>query len=147
MAAGFTLNKNNLKNFEKFLLQDFSNSSTSNFHTFNYDEEISSLAFNKDFFNDIKKIEPFGPGNPLPIFLFKDLKIIKTNVLKKKHVSAIFKSKIGFSINSIAFNAINNKIGEYMLNYKKNLDVVGQINENFWNNKNTLQLTIRDIIL
>ena len=147
MAAGFTLNKNNLKNFEKFLLQDFLNSSTSNFHTFNYDDEISSLAFNKDFFNDIKKIEPFGTGNPLPIFLFKDLKIIKTNVLKKKHVSAIFKSKIGFSINSIAFNAINNKIGEYMLNYKKNLDVIGQINENFWNNKNTLQLTIRDIIL
>ena len=119
----------------------------SNLHTFNYDAEISSIAFNKDFFNDIKKIEPFGVGNPIPTFLFKDLKTIKTTVLNNKHISAIFKSKIGFSINSISFNSVNNKIGEYMLNYKKNLNVIGQINENFWNNKNTLQLTIRDIIL
>jgi len=147
MAAGFTLKKNNLKIFENFILKDYLNSGSSNFHTFNYDAEISSLAFNKNFFNDIKKIEPFGTGNPVPTFLFRDLKIIKTTILNKKHISTIFKSKIGFSINSISFNSVNNKIGEYMLNYKKNLNVIGQINENFWNNKNTLQLTVRDIIL
>jgi len=147
MAAGFTLKKDNLKNFEKFILKDFLNSRGSNFHTFNYDAEISSQAFNKDFFNDIKKIEPFGTGNPVPIFLFKDLKIIKTTILNKKHISSIFKSKIGISINSISFNSVNNKIGVYMLNYKKNLNVIGQINENFWNNKNILQLTVRDIIV
>ena len=27
------------------------------------------------------------------------------------------------------------------MNYKKTLNVLGQINENFWNNKKTLQLT------
>ena len=42
---------------------------------------------------------------------------------------------------------MNNKIGEYLLNYKNNLNVLGQINENIWNNKNTLQLTIRDLII
>ena len=42
---------------------------------------------------------------------------------------------------------MNNKVGEYLLNYKKNLNVLGEINENFWNNKKTLQLTIRDVIL
>ena len=147
MAAGFTLKKKNFKIFEDFMLKDFSNSNISNLHTFNYDAEISSIAFNKDFFNDIKQIKPFGTGNPVPTFLFKDLKIIKSTVLNNKHISTIFKSKIGFSINSISFNSVNNKIGEYMLNYKKNFNVIGQINENFWNNKNTLQLTIRDIIL
>jgi hypothetical protein len=33
------------------------------------------------------------------------------------------------------------------LGYKKNLNFVGQINENFWNNKTSLQLTIKDLIL
>ena len=79
--------------------------------------------------------------------LFKTVVLIIFKSLNKKHISTIFKSKIGFSINSISFNSVNNKIGEYMLNYKKNLNVIGQINENFWNNKNTLQLTIRDLIL
>ena len=147
MAAGFTIKKNNLNIFEEFILKNFLESGASNNYMFNYDYEISSIAFNKTFFDDIKKIQPFGMGNPVPTFLFKDLKIIKTNVLNNKHISLILKSKIGFSINSISFNSLNSNLGEYLLNYKKDLNVIGQINENFWNNKNTLQLTIRDLIL
>ena len=147
MAAGFTLKKDNLKHFENFMLKNFFYSDSSLDYTFKYDAEISSTAFNKDFFNDIKRIEPFGTGNPVPTFFFKDLKIIKKTVLNNKHISAILKSKIGYSINSICFNSVNNKIGEYLINYKKDLNVLGQINENFWNNKKTLQLTISDLIL
>ena len=147
MAAGFTLLKENLDSFKNFIYKDFDKTGNSSKNIFNYDAEISSSAFNKDFFNDIKKIAPFGNGNSVPIFLIRDLKIIKTTVLDNKHISSIFKSKIGFSINSISFNSVNNKIGEYLLNYKKDLNVLGQINENFWNNKNTLQLTIKDLII
>ena len=147
MAAGFTIKKNNLNIFEEFISKNFLESGASNDHIFNYDSEISSIAFNKAFFKDIKKLQPFGTGNPVPTFLFKDLKIIKTNILKNKHISLILKSKIGFSINSISFNSLNSNLGECLLNYKKELNVIGQINENFWNNKNTLQLTIRDLIL
>ena len=147
MAAGFTLKKKNLKIFEEFVLKTFLKSGISKNHSFNYDSEISSTAFNKTFFEDISKIQPFGTGNPVPIFLFKDLKIIKTNILNNKHISLILKSKIGYSINSISFNSLNSKVGECLLNYKKDLNVIGQINDNFWNNKNTLQLTVRDLIL
>ena len=34
-----------------------------------------------------------------------------------------------------------------LIGYKKNINVIGQISENIWNNKKTLQLTIRDIHL
>ena len=147
MAAGFTLGNNNLKNFEDFILKDYSNTGISKDYTFLYDAEVSSLAFNNEFYNDIKKLEPYGSNNPPPTFLFKDLKIIKTTILSKKHISLILKSKIGFSMKSISFDSVNNKLGEYLLNYKNSLNVLGQINENIWNNKKTLQLTIRDIIL
>jgi single-stranded-DNA-specific exonuclease len=147
MAAGFTLKKNNLKKFEDFILKDFSITGDKRDHTFLYDAEISSLAFNFDFYNDIKKLEPFGIGNPTPTFLLKELKVIKTTVLNNKHISLILKSKTGFSIKSISFNSLNNKVGQHLLNNKNNLNVLGQINENIWNNKKTLQLTIRDIIL
>ena len=33
------------------------------------------------------------------------------------------------------------------MNYKNNINVIGQIHENIWNNKKALQLTIRDLIL
>jgi single-stranded-DNA-specific exonuclease len=147
MAAGFTLEKDNLKNFEDFVLKDFSNKTASIDHVFSYDAEISSFAFNIDFYTDIKKLAPFGTGNPVPTFFLKDLKVLKTKILNNKHISLILKSKTGFSIKSISFNSLNTKVGEYLLNYKNNMGVLGQINENIWNNKKTLQLTIRDIVL
>jgi single-stranded-DNA-specific exonuclease len=147
MAAGFSLKKENLTIFKEFFFNNFNNAQISKNNLFKFDAEISSIAFNKNFFSEIKKIEPFGTGNLLPVFLFKDLKIIKAKILNDKHISLILKSKIGYSINSISFNSVNTKLGECLLNYKKNLNVLGEINENFWNNKYILQLTIRDIIL
>ena len=147
MAAGFTLNKANLNDFENYILKDFLKSNAINNNIFWYESEVSSLAFNQDFYHDIKKLEPFGTGNSVPTFMLKNLSIIKPIVLNNKHISSILKSKTGFSINSISFNSINTKIGEHLMNYKKNINVIGQINENIWNNKKTLQLTIRDLIL
>ena len=147
MAAGFTLIKKKLKSFEKYILEDFLKFNIVNNNMFSYESEVSSLTFNQGFYNNIKKLEPFGTGNAVPTFLLRDLKIIKPTVLNNKHISIILKSKTGFSIKSISFNSINTKIGEYLMSYKNNINVIGQINENIWNNKKTLQLTIRDLIL
>ena len=114
---------------------------------FFYESKISTTAFNKDFYNEIDKLTPFGTDNNEPLFLFEKLKIIKSKIVKKKHITNFFKSKNGFLIKSISFNSANTKIGEYLLNYKKEISVIGQIKENFWNNKSSLQLTVRDLII
>jgi single-stranded-DNA-specific exonuclease len=147
MAAGFTLNKENLKDFKNYILDDFLKSNSVNNNIFTYESEISSLVFNQDFYNNIKKLEPFGTGNSLPTFMLRNLKIIKPIMLNNKHISLILKSKTGFSIKSISFNSINTKIGEYLMNYNKNINVIGQINENIWNNKKGLQLIIKDLVI
>ena len=146
-AAGLTLNKDKLQDFEDFILKDFVNTGSIRDNNFTYDSEVSSHAFNIDFYTDIKKLEPFGTGNSSPTFLLKDLKVLKSTILNNKHISLILKSKTSFSIKSISFNSVNTNIGQYLLNYKKPINVLGQINENIWNNKKTLQLTIRDVIL
>ena len=147
MAAGFVLDKNNLSLLKKFLINDFSKYNTSRDFTFKYDAEVSSSILNKNFLNEIKKIEPFGHENEAPIFLFKQLKVIKPKLLNNNHISSILKSRRGFSIKSICFNSRNTKIEKYLFNYKNELNVVGQISENFWDNKKILQLIIKDLIL
>ena len=109
--------------------------------------EISPSAINKEFMNNLNKLGPFGNYNFLPTFLIKNVKIIKSNVINKKHISAIIKPHIGSSIKSICFNCINSKISEYLLSYKNKINIIGQIQENVWNNKKTVQLNIQDIIL
>jgi len=147
MAAGFTLNKDNLKRFENYISEDFLKSNTLNNNIFSYESEVSSLAFNQDFYDIIKKLEPFGTGNSIPTFMLRDLRVIKPIVLNNKHISVILKSKTGFSIKSISFNSINTKVGEHLMSNKNYINVIGQINENIWNNKKALQLTIRDVII
>ena len=147
MAAGFSLKKSMMNNFKLFMEKSYRHSNIKNNNTFNYVSKISTMAFNKNFYKNFSKLEPFGNGNPEPIFFFENLKIIKRDIIKKKHISCILKSKIGFSIRSIVFNSIDTKVGEYLLNYKKEINVIGQINENFWNNKKSLQLIIKDIII
>ena len=147
MAAGFTLSKENLKIFTDYILEDFQKNINLRNNTFYYDSEISSHSLKQEFYENLKKIEPFGTGNTLPTFLIKDLTILKSKILNNSHISLILKSKTGFSIKSISFNSINTKMADFLIGYKKNINVIGQISENIWNNKKTLQLTIRDIAL
>ena len=148
MAAGFTLTKNNLNKFISHIeKQYFRLNPNKKNNLFFYESKISSSAFNRSFYNEISKLFPFGTGNIEPYFLFENLKILKSKVLGKKNVSSYLKSKNGYSIQSISFNSVNSKMGEYLLNYKKDINVIGQIKENFWNNKITLQLIIKDIII
>ena len=147
MAAGFSLKKENFVCFKKFINQDYLKKKIKNKWINNYETELSSLSLNRKFYDDIMKLSPFGSENPNPIFLFKQIKVIKHQILDNKHISCILKSKIGITINSISFDSLNTQIGKHLINYKNYFNVIGYINENFWNNKKTLQLVIKDLIL
>ena len=112
-----------------------------------YDFQLSSLAIKNGLINNINKLQPFGNYNFLPTFLIKNLKVIKRDVLSNKHLTVILKPESGGSIKGICFNCLKTNIGHYLLSYKKKINIIGQISENIWNNKKTIQLNIKDLIL
>ena len=147
MAAGFTMKKSNLKLLDNFIQKDFKKKNSDKYNSNNYDLEISSSFIKNKLFQDINKLGPFGNFNFLPIFLIKNLKVIKLNIIKDKHISVIFKPNTGATMKGICFNCLNTKLGHYLLNYKKKINIIAQIHENIWNNKKTIQLNIKDLIL
>jgi len=147
MAAGFTMRKNNLKMLDNFIQKDFLKNISYNHKPNIYDMEISSSAIKNKLVNDINKLGPFGSFNFLPIFLIKNLSVIKCNVINNNHISVIMKPNIGASIRAICFNCLNTKLGHHLLSYKKKINIIAQIQENIWNNKKTIQLNIKDLIL
>ena len=147
MAAGFTIKKVNLNLLDDFIQKDFLKKKSNKKNINIYDGKISSSAINLMFVNEINKLGPFGNFNHLPFFLIRNVKIIKTQIINKKHVSSIIKSDNGLSLKTISFNCSNNEIGKYLLTYKKKINIIAQIHENNWNNKKTFQLNIRDLIL
>jgi len=109
------------------------------------DMEISQEKISISLFKKIEKIEPFGFGNPAPIFLTKQLKLSKLKLVGKdnKHCQLRFSNGIG-EIKGILFNfpEINTEIV-----VGRNYDVVYQPALNFWNGKNWLDLKIIDLKL
>ena len=147
MAAGFTIKKMNIMLLDKFIQNDYSKKTSHIKNSFTYDMELSPLAIKNEFLANINKLAPFGNFNLMPIFLIRNLKIIKCNVINKKHISIIIKPDTGASIKAICFNSYNTKIGLYLLTCKKKINIIAQIYENIWNNKKSIQLNIKDLIL
>jgi single-stranded-DNA-specific exonuclease len=147
MAAGFTMKKTNIKLLDEFIQKDYLKKMSQIKNSNKFDMELSLSAIKKNNINDINKMGPFGNFNSMPIFLIRNLTVIKFNIINNKHLSVILKPDIGASIKAICFNCLNSKIGHYLFNYKKKINIIAQIHENIWNNKKTIQLNIKDLIL
>ena len=147
MAAGFSMKKNNIKVLDSFIQDDYLKKNFNQENQNKYDFQLSSSAIKSKLIDDINKIGPFGNDNFLPIFLITDLIVIKHEIINNKHLSVIIKPNTGVSIKGICFNCLNTKIGHYLSSYKKKINIIAQIQENIWNNKKTIQLNIKDLIL
>ena len=144
-AGGFSAKKESLSYIEKFIKKEYENLDTKNYSYF--DTFTIFPKKNSAIINDLKLLEPFGKNNPEPIFYFKNIKSIKSKIINDRHVQNIFKNKSGRTIKSISFDCVNSELGYYLLNFKKEFDLIGCIVENNWNNKKKIELRVIDIIL
>ena len=92
MAAGFTVKKENLIKLKEFINAEYQKSKKK--VTFYYDFKKLLPKDNSYIFNDLKKLEPFGPDNQQPLFLFENLESIKTKIINNRHINCILKNKL-----------------------------------------------------
>jgi single-stranded-DNA-specific exonuclease len=144
-AGGFSAKKELLSDLEEFINKEFENLDTKNYSYF--DTFTIFPKKNSSIISDLKSLEPFGKSNPEPIFYFKNIKSIKSGIINRRHVQNILKNKSGRTIKSISFDCVNSELGNYLLNFKKEFDLIGCIFENNWNNKKKIELRVIDIIL
>lgn len=153
-AAGLSLKKENLELFKKaFEYEVKKHIKKENLvPKILIDHELSLKTLFRDvnsqnipkIFRIIQQMEPFGVGNPKPIFIFKNLindsnpKIVGENHIKFQF-SDVQKEN---TINGIWFNSISSYD---LINNKNQMDVVGSIDENIFRNQRSLQILIKDI--
>ena len=103
--------------------------------------DFSQLSFN--LLNKILEFEPTGAGNPIPLFLTEQIKVISTRVVGQtnKHLKLILE-KDNKTFGAIAFN-----FGNYSNNLLpgKTVDTVYSINKNIWNGNENIELNIKDL--
>ena len=104
------------------------------------DTEISFVALNKNFYNIVCQMEPFGPENMRPVFIAKNVQDTGySKIVKELHIRFVVKQD-KFSFTGIGFNLA----GKFEL-LKKPVDIVFTLDENEWNGNVSLQLKVIDL--
>ncbi len=144
MAVGLTVKKEKFEEFKKEFEQIATKSNVSEIiPVINIDAKIDFSAINKDMVESLKQLEPFGEGNKMPVFVFKNLKIDSIRALSEgKHLKLTLKEG-NTVVNAIGFN-IGSLADEYRIGDK--IDVVGVLEVNNFNGVESLQINIKDIM-
>ena len=144
MAVGITVREEHFDEFrEKFENIAISKHIEEILPIINIDAKINLSDINKEMVESLKELEPFGEGNKMPIFVFKNLKIDSIRALSEgKHLKLTLKDN-NTIVSAIGFN-LGHMVEEYRIGDK--IDVVGVLEINSYNGVENLQINIKDIM-
>jgi len=105
------------------------------------DEIISSTDIFDRFFSELPKLEPFGLGNPPPLFGFFDFEVLSKRLIRDKHIRFVIRPQTGKPIQAIAFNA-----AEHWNRFESASGIVGVPTINYWKGNVTPQINVRKFL-
>jgi single-stranded-DNA-specific exonuclease len=146
-AAGLTLPVENVPLFQKKFEEVVARMITEEQLTplVRIDAKIDLSDINNRFYNIIKQMAPFGPGNMRPVFMSENLMVYGyPQVLKEQHLK--------FSVRQEGSQKVHHVIGFGMAHFnemilEKPFRMAYIIDENHYNGSTSLQLQVRDIKL
>ena len=144
MAIGITIKKDKFNDFAKEFEKITKDAKIDEIiPIINIDAKINLSDVSRETVESLKQLEPFGEGNKMPIFAFKNLKIDSIRSLSEgKHIKMTLKD--GNSVvNAIGFN-LGHLADEYRIGDK--IDVVGTLEINSFNGVDNLQINLKDVM-
>lgn len=144
MAVGITIRKEKFNQFrEEFEKIAEKAHIDENIPIIQVDSKIDLKDINKEMVESLKQLEPFGEGNRMPVFVFKNLKIDSIRALSEgKHLKLTLKDN-NTIVNGIGFN-LGYLAEEYRIGDK--IDVVGVLEINSFNGVDSLQINMKDVM-
>jgi single-stranded-DNA-specific exonuclease len=143
MAAGFSIYKKNLKIFGKRINELAQEKITEEMlmKTLKIDIFLHFNQINWELVKKINQFNPFGIGNPTPLFLTKEVEVVNSKLVgsEKKHVKLKLKEG-GREYDAIAFG-----MADKFSKNKSRIDIVYNLAINTWQGVDSIQLTVRDI--
>lgn len=144
MAAGFTIDRKKIAQFEKKFLKYAESKIDEKFltPTLNVDMKIPVGIINEKLLNEIEKMKPFGIGNEQPLFVSEDLGIVNADIIgkDKRHL------KLSLYDGNKYYKAIYFGGVEYEKDLKagEKIDLVYTLKKNEYNGNKYVDLVVRD---
>ena len=145
-AAGLSIASQNLESFKNKILKIAKQSLAKKDlkPTLKVDMEIDPDLISFELLEKIKKMEPFGQGNPQPVFTSSGLKINEAQLLGSNSQHLKFKVDLP---NKQSLEAIGFRMGNFYskLSTDKPIKIAYNLSVNEWNGQTKLQFKLKDI--
>ena len=107
------------------------------------DAELPFEAIKPSFYNILEQMQPFGPGNPQPVFIARNLINKGSRIVKEQHI------RFSLQQGSIQMDGIGFGLAGkfHLLQTGSPIDLVFTVEENEWNNQKNIQLKVIDLAL
>lgn len=143
MAIGLTINKSDFEKFRNDINQYAENVIKEEMVPIvKADASVTSDFISIGKINELNILEPYGEANPMPTFIYKNIKVDGIRALSNnKHLKLLLKD--GSSIyDAIAFNMGDM---QYSIKIGDRIDVLHYLDINNYNNIERIQLNVKDI--
>lgn len=141
MAAGFSIEIKNIKEFSQKINEYATPLLENNAHErlLTIDCELPFGQINPKVYNTLTQLEPYGVGNPAPIFATNNVKVVSQRLVGKanNHLKMVLEHD-DKKVEAMIFNS-HGKVGAESLN------IAYRMSENTWNGKTNIELIIKDI--
>ena len=108
------------------------------------DSELKPAELSFEFLNEVSGLEPFGAGNPYPVFCLTDAKLagISTVGADKSHLKLKVAREKSSAVDAVGWNMA--EIAPYLSSCGL-VDIAFNLETNIWQDKQNLQMKIIDI--
>jgi len=145
-AGGLTLESDLLETFRKDVNEQAKSMITEEMKIkeVRVDAVLGENVIQIDTVRLLQALEPTGQGNKKPLFLIEDAEIVEVRTLTEGRHLKLSIRKDSTTLACIGFGL--GKMEQYLENQQK-IDILGYLNLNEWNGRDTIQLQIEDIRL
>ncbi|MEO1038072.1 MAG: single-stranded-DNA-specific exonuclease RecJ [Pseudomonadota bacterium] len=120
MAAGLSLDMQRLAEFETFMRDALADQwrDAHEARLYTVDAVLSASGVQFELWETLQRAAPFGAGNREPRFAFEALSLTYAEIVGRDHVRFAFQSEAGAALRGIIFRAVENPIGQALLQGK-----------------------------
>ena len=147
MAAGLTMRPSAIPEFRAFLCERLAGEMmlAEADDALEIDALVTPGAAARPLYDAFRAMEPFGPGNPEPLFALANVRIERVTPMRGGHLRCSLVGGGGASIRAIAWRSADTPIGQRLLAGGGSVHAAGKLKADDWNGRNTVELEIEDL--
>lgn len=146
-AAGLAINRKNVAEFRRRLNEHAASKLTDDdlIPIVKVDAELKAETLSLDLVDELKSLEPFGAGNPKPVFMTKNFRLAYApRVLKERHLKLTVVGSDNKQHDAIWWDGVEKSEGQ-PLSQGTSIELAYSVEANTWNEKTKLQLVVQDL--